>query len=179
MVCVADNCDRAAVSRSCCDKHYRRLIKHGDINYVSKKVKVPCSVDNCENIAMSKGYCDKHYRKFKKYGDPNFTIDRKIYCSVKDCNQKHLAKGLCYTHYWAKKQKVELSEKDLLYMQQHNGKCDICGENRSLSNRPLCIDHDHKTGKFRGLLCSKCNVGLGHFDDNADYLLRSIEYLLG
>lgn len=39
------------------------------------------------------------------------------------------------------------------------------------------IDHCHKTGKVRGLLCHNCNVGLGHFQDSEELLLAAIEYL--
>ena len=177
MKCIAKDCGRDAISKSCCDKHYRRLIKHGDINYVRQHEKIKCLIDDCTNIAISKKYCEKHYRKYKKYGDANFFVDRKIYCSIKGCNKKHLAKGLCYIHYWSEKQKIVISKKDSEYIENHDGRCDICGQNRSVSNRALCIDHDHLTGIFRGMLCSKCNVGLGHFDDNPIILKSAIEYL--
>lgn len=50
--------------------------------------------------------------------------------------------------------------------------CQICG-----STENLCIDHCHTTSKVRGLLCSKCNIGLGMFRDNTEYLAEAIKYL--
>ena len=41
----------------------------------------------------------------------------------------------------------------------------------------MAIDHDHATGKVRGLICYNCNIGLGHFKDSIDTLERAIEYL--
>jgi hypothetical protein len=39
------------------------------------------------------------------------------------------------------------------------------------------LDHDHKTGKFRGWLCNRCNRGLGYFDDCIEGLQQAIRYL--
>ena len=50
--------------------------------------------------------------------------------------------------------------------------CIICN-----STKRLVIDHCHKTDKFRGLLCSNCNTGLGMFKDNIDFMLNAIKYL--
>lgn len=57
-------------------------------------------------------------------------------------------------------------------------KCAIC-LGISKIGRKLNIDHNHKTGEVRGLLCDKCNFALGHFKDNKEYLLRAIDYLDG
>jgi hypothetical protein len=43
--------------------------------------------------------------------------------------------------------------------------------------KELAIDHCHKTGKIRGLLCKNCNQGLGQFKDNIDLLLSAAKYL--
>ena len=56
-----------------------------------------------------------------------------------------------------------------------NGKCLIC--NNIENKRLLSVDHDHKTGKIRGLLCSNCNTGLGNFKDNSILLEKAIKYL--
>ncbi len=50
--------------------------------------------------------------------------------------------------------------------------CDICGE---ASATHLCIDHDHASGKFRGLLCFVCNTG--RRPDDIDFLKARIAYL--
>jgi hypothetical protein len=58
-----------------------------------------------------------------------------------------------------------------------NGGCYICGKLPE-GKRALDIDHDHKTGKVRGLLCSNHNRALGLMEDNPDLLLKSVEYLV-
>jgi dihydroorotase-like cyclic amidohydrolase len=43
--------------------------------------------------------------------------------------------------------------------------------------RALAVDHDHKTGKVRALLCRNCNTGLGNFQDSPELLKTAIQYL--
>ena len=52
--------------------------------------------------------------------------------------------------------------------------CVICGDEA----KPLMVDHDHKTGNFRGLLCRECNFGLGKFKDDPVLLEHARIYLL-
>lgn len=64
-------------------------------------------------------------------------------------------------------------------LKDQDGKCAICGssESKTLKTEYLDVDHCHKTGKNRGLLCSPCNFGLGSFQDDTNRLVKAIEYL--
>jgi Recombination endonuclease VII len=55
--------------------------------------------------------------------------------------------------------------------------CAICGGPPNGKGR-YALDHDHKTNKFRGLLCSSCNVAIGLFKESQDVLTRAKQYLL-
>lgn len=66
------------------------------------------------------------------------------------------------------------------------GRCAVCRceathvRNTGTGNKRrtvLCVDHDHATGRVRGLLCSKCNQALGHLDDQVDWILKLHEYV--
>ena len=63
-------------------------------------------------------------------------------------------------------------------LDSQDGKCAIClnPQVASRKNR-LCVDHNHETKEVRGLLCDKCNQGLGYFDDNVVKLQGAINYL--
>ena len=92
---------------------------------------------------------------------------------------------------WSNKSKDKIRNKDLkakygitqedydrMLVEQHGG-CTICGSpspGPGLKN--FSVDHDHETGKVRGLLCNPCNRGLGHFNDNPAACYRAEQYLL-
>lgn len=84
------------------------------------------------------------------------------------------ATKLRHNVFLRKLRKYNLTEDD--YNKMAAKGCTICGG-------PPCgrgryhFDHDHSTGKFRGLLCTKCNTGLGQFQDNQDLLIKAVGYL--
>jgi hypothetical protein len=58
-----------------------------------------------------------------------------------------------------------------------NGCCAICGVHQSEVSKRFSVDHNHSTGKVRGLLCNHCNRGLGHFRDDPMLLEFAAQYL--
>jgi len=84
-----------------------------------------------------------------------------------------------YEHSVRSKFGIGLKEvSDLLDIQR--GCCAICKDSLVYPNstKRYAIDHNHKTGKVRGLLCSDCNTALGKFRDNPDIVYNAFEYLL-
>lgn len=58
-------------------------------------------------------------------------------------------------------------------------RCAICGSTSpGRKDNHWCLDHDHVTGKPRGILCQGCNMGLGNFKDNKESLLSAMDYIL-
>lgn len=61
-------------------------------------------------------------------------------------------------------------------LEAQEGGCAICGRPPRV-DVSLHIDHEHKTGQIRGLLCFSCNAALGYFADDGDRLIRAVHYL--
>lgn len=72
-----------------------------------------------------------------------------------------------------------------LLLAKQGGGCAICRRAATETRRKgkpakfLDIDHCHQTGKIRGLLCGRCNVGIGSFEDDVSLLRGAIAYLAG
>jgi hypothetical protein len=58
--------------------------------------------------------------------------------------------------------------------------CAVCGikcDPRGRVRGGRCIDHDHRTGRVRGILCRECNIGIGNFGDDPARMRRAADYL--
>ncbi len=77
------------------------------------------------------------------------------------------------------RQAYNISEEHYQWLlEKQRGKCAIC-KNSDGGGRwgRFFIDHDHQTKQVRGLLCIKCNLGLGNFKENILFLQKAIDYL--
>ena len=68
---------------------------------------------------------------------------------------------------------IEEYEKKLI---GQNGSCAIC-KGRCSSGRKLAVDHNHKSGNVRGLLCNHCNRGLGYLKESSEIISNALKYL--
>lgn len=121
---------------------------------------------------------EKHISQF--YADKQKTSGKRPDC--KECNIKKCTE-------WARNNKERrksyvtksatgvdsIDFNNLLNLQED--KCGICGKSTKDNKRRLSIDHCHKSKIVRGLLCTRCNFGLGYFQDNEELLSKAIEYL--
>lgn len=90
-----------------------------------------------------------------------------------------------YSRNWHMKKKYNLEPMEFqAYWQACLGKCFICRNDMEMPTKTrgqalnvVAIDHDHRTGQVRGLLCNRCNKGIGFFEDNVDLLKKAIKYL--
>jgi len=81
----------------------------------------------------------------------------------------------CQRDWWLQhKYGLTAEQYDQMLIEQAQ-RCALCGEESN--GRPWHVDHCHDSGKVRGVLCDHCNIGLGHFRENAALLRRAAEYL--
>ena len=129
-------------------------------------------------------------KRKRKAGECNLcskkAVKGKRLCS--DCGEKNRKHG-------KKRQRRETLKKYGLTQDQYvemyeaqHGLCMICGSGRGCAgvdpSRPggrdvLVVDHDHTTGQVRGLLCSRCNLIIGHIEEAGSLLDKMVEYTKG
>ena len=109
-----------------------------------------------EYRAKRNEYARQYYRR-RKNADPEYNEANRIRNKLRD------AYGLTPGQYDA-------------MVVACKGVCEMCGKPERQAKR-LAVDHNHKTGVVRGLLCHHCNCGLGHFNDSIEDLEKAIAYL--
>lgn len=145
-----------------------------------------CSEPDCLNFRLKKGiYCkehrDIHDPPRKKYSELSEFQKERLRQRQKDrykiLNSSIEGKALLakYRLKGHLKFSYGLSKEEYFkILNNQNGVCAICNNK---PNERLSVDHCHKTKKIRGLLCRKCNAGVGFFKDDINHLQKAIEYL--
>lgn len=179
-----------AHARALCKRHYRQWRDGIDVAGIEKRIPQlaqHCSFVGCERVAVAKGLCDPHRTQAKR-GDL-FPIGRRSrrskyrieVCAIAGCANPHYANAMCARHSSrASTYRLTAVQYQMLLLVD---KCGICHDPLADGNR--AIDHDHSCcpgegscGEcIRGVLCKKCNAGIGYFDNRAELLLSAVDYL--
>lgn len=119
---------------------------------------------------------DKDYQRIRRKFDINYYEDclkANRRAQKKRClrDPEYLTKSQLKRNY-----DMTLDEYNTILASQ-DSRCAICGMLSEENDRRLAIDHDHKTGRVRGLLCTRCNMGLGYFTDSPKLLREAAAYL--
>tara|TARA_R110002126_G_scaffold176577_1_gene325196 strand:- start:1845 stop:2261 length:417 start_codon:yes stop_codon:yes gene_type:complete len=133
------------------------------------------------------GFCKASYNKvWKAANKEKVAISNKKYYSANvEKYKKYKVANRSKTKAADRLRKYGITAADhALMLKEQKNKCKICRVtfvNENDKNYKKClgeyVDHCHTTNKVRGLLCHKCNTGLGHFKDNIKNLQRAINYL--
>lgn len=144
-----------------------------DKNRSHKKCSTCKEVKSVDNFSVKKSNPDGHSYNCKECvfnadKDPNLVKRRKEW-KIRNSHR------LIIAH---RKYLYGLTEEKFNKMfEVQNGCCAICGKHQSDFKRALSVDHCHESGSVRGLLCSKCNTGLGSFKDDPTLLMKAAKYL--
>ena len=124
--------------------------------------------------------------KIKKEVSEFYIQNGYVYAECKSCfnarcmkrkpHRKESTKKNQRNYYLKKNFGIDLEEYNKIFAEQ-KGKCRICGKHQTELKRALAVDHDHETEIVRGLLCGRCNLGLGYFKDNTELMKKAIKYL--
>jgi hypothetical protein len=131
-----------------------------------------------DRTVMGRGLCSPCYQRHHRAGTlPQFKTRRDG--AYKDAKR---GSGMMTGHRFAK-YGIDVEMFDTMYA-SHDGRCFICDKpfvdktpGQGARKGTVTIDHDHATGKTRGLLCRNCNAGLGMFQDNVALLQEAAGYL--
>lgn len=125
-----------------------------------------------KRLVANHKYCDSNREKIRAQGRKYGKANKKRY--AENCKKWHKR----HPGYYLKKAygiSVSLEEHDRILATQ-GSVCAIC-KGTSIGKK-LAVDHDHVTGKVRGLLCHRCNLTLGVFNDSTEIFQAMIEYIL-
>lgn len=205
--CSVAGCDGPVKAHGVCDKHYMRYNKHGHLgntrnsdwgareshplysSYMWHKRGTQKSMvkEWAEDFwafvdavgERPDGCMLRKIRQLEPLGPDNWvwkpsvsSKDKAAYAREWRANNKKSAKNSDLKKHYG----ITTKQYEEMLTAQH-GVCAICGKIETGRFSNLAVDHCHKTGRIRGLLCSNCNKALGLFGDNPGLLRKAADYI--
>lgn len=164
-VCALDDCNELVFGRGWCQKHYSRWKRNGDPLHIARTLGCRCNAcATCRSrLAAKHRYQPKPCRGCGgiKPSGRSFYCDS---CAAEATLRRHANKPL-WQREGELRRRYGIGVADYAsLLDAQDGVCAICGQPPTKSYLALDIDHCHKTGKVRGLLCRRCNVRLSYIE---------------
>lgn len=184
VICSVNDCDEYVVGQGLCRKHYMRRWRTGSVDLAPRPVAL-CDVEGCDRPHAAHGKCQTHYVAERRRAG----LDKgQPYSANPERGRAHsktfraTPQGKLVRHH-QKLAAYGLTAADYESMlAEQGGVCACCGQPETARHRSgtlfqLAVDHDHDTGRVRGLLCAVCNRALGLLGDSADRVRALVGYL--
>ena len=140
------------------DKNKGKIVKSSKKHYAKNKEKV---------LAKGKLYRINHPERIKELAKAKYIRDR----------DKGYYKSDSYrNNYFKRNYGITVEDYNSILIEQ-DYKCKICRKKEYIEGKCLAVDHNHKTNKVRGLLCTKCNTAIGLFGEQVSILRKAIKHL--
>ena len=183
--CCVGTCRLPVRACGMCGAHYRRLKSGKPMSDPVKNCRRgTCVATDCERPSITKSLCRLHYKRSlvgKPLEDP-VPIVLPATCTLPGCSIPYRSGGFCAKHAMMDKNLRKAYgigvQEYYTMLETQSGCCAICGIAATSLTRRLAVDHNHVTGKVRGLLCCHCNPLLGQAKESVDVLKKACEYIL-
>ena len=100
-MCAAAGCDREVYARGHCSRHYKQLLRHGEVQ--PDRAPAECAVPGCGRKAVTRGWCHGHYLRWSRTGDvrAEVPLQRRTNdtCTVDGCGRGAHSADYCRSHY--------------------------------------------------------------------------------
>lgn len=133
-----------------------------------------------EGVGPTLTKCTSCKREFPRTKEHFFRYKLSADGFRRQCKECHMQKVRSNPKHTEQKRNAALKKYGLTLVEfeemlkRQEGKCAICGKT---PKENLCVDHCHRTGKVRGLLCRACNRSIGQLGDTEEALMKAVHYL--
>lgn len=180
LACSAMGCEQPAVSKGWCSAHYQKQLHplRNSWKLIRSRYagETPISWESFEAFLADVGErpTAKHQLRRVNEARPYSALNVRWVHPI-PVKKDHMSKTdrAAYSKEWSLQTKYKITgEEHQKMLSEQGGKCAVCAEVADLH-----VDHCHAKGNVRGLLCVKCNRGLGYFRDRPELLTRAAAYL--
>jgi hypothetical protein len=174
--CKQPTTNKRYCSKACSDAAF------GTRGNVTRRVKYICIKPECGKYVTARGLCQEHYDAARSTGT---LPPRACPCGTPVPDGKGAARCLACIKRRIKASQlrcnygIDIDEYEQMLKEQGDC-CAICKSadpSGGTHSQVFPVDHDHVTGRNRGLLCNRCNPGIGYFNDSPALLRAAADYL--